>query len=419
MLFRLIVALLLGIAPAWAGSEPGVGVGSVTTQERFERSVKRVGAWVGQELGETEPLTAGVVVLPFEAFLERAGQIPGWEPGFAAAWDDERREIVVNADTFAVIAGGLTKDGFFEDDAAGLLLAQQLTYAVQARRMGPLTPLKQVPEDEREGAAVRRAVRFGHGLLVQHRYARWVDGEKLEKASRALMASPEWPAGVRVAVAGEAFLARVHGRDGAEGVWAALAEPPADMAALLRGGTDAPPDGSSLAEMLVEAAGPGKWVPVSRAGVAQAIGSSWGWLPAATRAEIEESVEDAFSSAAIKRAAGPPTMLSVSVLRFREEDAARAAPEKLDDAIMLMASRFDYTPQSEKRDSTPVERDGLDGWRVVSGDHPLPDGTAGFGVFAYRVIGRHLVLVNGMGVPEDDEGVKALLEKIAGRFQAH
>lgn len=47
-----------------------------------------------------------------------------------------------------------------------------------------------------------------------------------------------------------------------------------------------------------------------------------------------------------------------------------------------------------------------------------PGGASSHGVFGYRVIGRYLVLVNGVGVPKDDAALPDLLGKIGSRFQS-
>lgn len=411
-MFMTVCMMLLSLSGGVVMAEPSEPGAAVTAQARFDRSIARVAGWVAHDLEEAEAPAPAVVVLGFEDFAERTAGMPGAEPGLAGAWDQNRGEVLINADAFAAMGRAFTNAGFFEDDAAGVLLAQLLTHAVHERRLGALIRPDAIPEDEREAATVNRAMRHGHALLVRHRYARWVDGANLEKLSRGLTDSADMPPGVRAAAAGEQFLARAHERAGMAGVWAALAKPPATMAALVEGTSSGPPTAASIVALLADSVGPGEWAEVTRDGVAQAVGQSWRWLDAGARAEVEAGLQDAFLAVVVDRGAERPVMLSVGVLRFRTAEAATAAPETLKEAIALTASRFEYTMTGAKRDPTPTERDGLGGWRVVSGEHPMPGGAFGFGVFGYRVIGTHLVLVNGVGVPADEAAVSPMLEKI-------
>lgn len=404
------ISAVVAVVSSIAAAQP-------TTQEQFDRALPRVSKWVAGLFDRSDPIVATVEVLDAEAFRERAiGQlhIPGDAlPGAMIAVTKPDASILVSAPMFETLVKKATEHDLFADDMVTLVLAHELTHAVHLDTLASIKLGPNAGTALLERILIASVVREAHAVFIQHEIATMIGGDPFEQFSRdliasTLLASPR----AKTVAAAEMMLRLEHQRGGHEAVMNVLKNPPASGAEILERSSTSSVLADSVADAIEEVLDDGNWTRVTREGLQHSLGQAWRWLTPEQQADLKASMAGSKLVTLIDGAAGPPKLVSVSILEFNNAEGAQQAPKQLHDVMSLMMSRFAYTKEGERRDVALEDLSPGSPWRFITGDHPLSSGKWGFGAVAIATKGNLFIIVNAVNTPSNETKVERMLRCI-------
>jgi hypothetical protein len=378
-------------------------------QIMFDSSVDRVSSWVAPVFAMELPKAPIVLVVTETEFREKAGT-HAEQPDLArtVSWYSPlSHEILVDVVAFERYASKIVDAGFFEEDAVSLVLTHQLAIAMQHAKLESIGNLQKDDVHSKAQAMLCRAF----ASLLETQTAKSLGGAELEGFILHAQAQSLSPQGRAMTIA-VGYLREIARKDDLGSAWSTVIAPPQDISQIIQDVlAGKAPAGAVLIEIR-SVLGEGDWMPVVRSGLAPSIGQAWDWLSPEDKAGLQAGSVDAYLATMIDAAGGVPRVISVSVLAYETAQQAEDAAIYFEKALPLLAMRFDYTIEGEKRDSTPVVSEITPAWKLVHGEHSLPSGKPAFGFMATRVLGPRILLVNGVATPGAPEEIPSLLEVV-------